>query len=337
MMNRTKSKWLGLGKYGLFIGMLWLSAAFTKPYQAEVAAKIVEKVPELALALPPKTAEKAAFNDFVVEKSLNKPQKDTTQLTVKTPTTVEADTQKLVSATKYVVYKDNHLHFLITAKTRFEDLVRIRQELDRNGMSLEVLAWQMDSLGRYVRKAEIVVKSLSGSPRLIARGKDMESKPIKPIAMTLPINKIRNNNIMFMMYGGDIPAEQSLKDLADLDNEFADFDVRWSKSVYEKVAQNLKLGFYSIPIPSFPAKSLLKEDTPQFYRAFAIMTNEEQKEVLKVNPSLKNAKFRLNDNPADIADIENIPPDKFIKADKYEVYDDKKAVSEIYMLVYTKQ
>ena len=193
-MNRTKSKWLGLGKYGLFIGMLWLSAAFTKPYQAEVAAKIVEKVPELALALPPKTAEKAAFNDFVVEKSLNKPQKDTTQLTVKTPTTVEADTQKLVSATKYVVYKDNHLHFLITAKTRFEDLVRIRQELDRNGMSLEVLAWQMDSLGRYVRKAEIVVKSLSGSPRLIARGKDMESKPIKPIAMTLPINKIRNNN-----------------------------------------------------------------------------------------------------------------------------------------------
>jgi hypothetical protein len=337
MMNRQKSPVAAVFRYGFFIVMLWLCAAFTKPYRAKVAAKIVEKVPELALVLPPKSAEKAVFNDFILEKSLNKPQKDTTQITVKTSTIAEADTQMLISTTKYVVYKGNYLHFLITPKTTFEDLVKIRQELDRHGLGLEVLAWQMDSLGRYVKKAEVVVKNLSGSPRLIARGKDMESKPIKPIAMTLPIKKIRNNNIMLMVYGADIPAEQSLKDLADLDNEFADFDVRWSKSVYEKVAKNLKLGFYRIPVPSFPAKSLLKEDSPQFYRAFAIMTNEKQKEVLKVNSSLRNAKFRLNDNPADLADIENIPPDKFIKADKYEVYDDKKAVSEIYMLVYTKQ
>ncbi|WP_298349042.1 hypothetical protein [Runella sp.] len=67
------------------------------------------------------------------------------------------------------------------------------------------------------------------------------------------------------------------------------------------------------------------------------IAQEDEKEVLKVNPSLKNAKFRLNDNPAFLADIEDISPEKFIKAVKYEVYDSKKAVSEIYMLVYTKQ
>jgi beta-lactamase regulating signal transducer with metallopeptidase domain len=103
MMNKTKSKWLGMGKYGLFIGMLWICAAFTKPYQAKVALKIVEKVPELKLALRPKAAEKAVFNDFALEKSLNKPSTDTAKIVIETPTTVEADTQKLVSATKYVV------------------------------------------------------------------------------------------------------------------------------------------------------------------------------------------------------------------------------------------
>jgi len=338
MMNKAKSKWLGLGKYGVFIGMLWLCAAFTKPYRAEVAAKIVEKVPELALALPPKTAAKAVFNDFVLDKSLDKPEKDTTQLTVKTPATAEADTQKLVSTTKYVVYGPNVLHFLITAKTTFEDLLKIRQELSRNGMSLEVLAWQMDSMGLYLQKVQILVKASSGNPQLISRGFDVSYKPISPIAFTIQLKPMSFMGGTISMKGfSNIPQESSLMKLALADNEFADFDVRWSKSVYEKVAKNLKLGFYRIPVPSFLAKSLLKEDTPQFYRAFAIITNEEQREVLKVNLSLKNAKFRLNDNPADIADIENIPPDKFIKADKYEVYDDKKAVSEIYMLVYTKQ
>jgi hypothetical protein len=336
MMNRTKSKWLGLGKYGVFIGMLWLCAAFTKPYRAKVAAKIVEKVPELGAVLQPKVAEKPVLKDFVLEESLNKLQTDTAKMAVETSTTAEADTQ-LVSATKYVVYKGNYFHFLITAKTTFEDLVKIRQELDRNGMSLEILAWQMDSLGRYIRKAEVVVRSLSGSPRLIARGKDMESKPIKPIAMTLPIKKMSNNNSLLTMYGGDIPAEQSLKVLAELDNEFADFDVRWSQSVAGTVEKYRRKGIYFVPLTFFPAKKLFKEDSPQFFLPFAIMTNEAQKEVLKVNPSLKNAKFRLNDSPAALAEIENIPPDKFIKADKYEVYDEKKAVSEIYMLVYTKQ
>ena len=125
MMNKAKSKWLGLGKYGLFIGMLWLCAAFTKPYRAKVAAQLVEKVPELKLVLTPKTAAKAVFNDFVLEQSLNKPVKDTAQIVVETLTTVEADTQKLVSATKYIVYEGNVLHWLITPKTTMEDLVEM--------------------------------------------------------------------------------------------------------------------------------------------------------------------------------------------------------------------
>lgn len=338
MMNRTKSKWLGLGKYGLFIGMLWLCAAFTKPYQAQIAVKIVEKVPELALALPSKTADKAVFNDFVWKKPLEKLSKDSVQIAVETPIIAEADTQKLISSTKYVVYSPNALHFLITPKTSFEDLVKIRQELHRNRMGFEVLAWQMDSMGLYLQKVQLSIKGTSSRPQWVSRGYDIPSRPIKPIAVTFHLKPAKLKSGLVSMYSiGNVPSEENLKALAASDNDFADFEVRWSKSVYETVAKNIKHGVHSVPVPSFPAKALLIEDSPHFYRAFAIMTNEEQKEVLKVNPSLKNAKFRLNDNPAVLADIENIPPEKFIKADKYEVYDDKKAVWEIYFLVYTKQ
>jgi hypothetical protein len=318
--------------------MLWLCAAFMKPYQAQMALKIVEKVPELKLILSPKTAEKIVLNDFVWNKSLNKPQKDTVQMETVNPSAAETDTQKFISSTKYVVYTPNKLHFLITAKTTFEDLVKIRQELDRHGLSLEVLAWQLDSLGRYLRKVEVVVRGFSSFPKVISRGVDSVSKPIAPIAAILQLKqmKFRGENSTMNIFG-ETPEDKSLKELTFLDKEFAGFDVRWSQSVYEIYLKNRQRGFYNIPITLFTAKSLRKENDVQFQRAFAIMTNEEQKEVLKVNPSLKNAKFRLNDNPAFLADIEDISPEKFIKAVKYEVYDSKKAVSEIYMLVYTKQ
>lgn len=338
MMNKANSQWRGIGNYFAFVGMLWLCAAFTKPYREEVAAKIVEKMPDLKQVLVPEAAPKAVFNDFVLEEPVIKHQKDSVKTVAVDPTIIEADTQKLSSSTKYVVYTPNKLHLLITPKTTFEDLVKIRHELDRHGLSLEVLAWQLDSLGRYVRKAEVIVRGYSSTPKLITRGSDLLNKPISPIAVILQLKqmKFRQENVTMNIFG-ETPAEKSLKELVLLDKEFANFDVRWSQSVYEIYLKNRQKGFYNVPITVFSAKSLLKEDNLRFQRAFAIVTDDAQKEVLRVNSSLKNAKFRLNDNPAFLADIEDIPPDKFIKAVKYEVYDDKKAVSEIYMLVYTKQ
>ncbi len=337
MMNKSKSKWLGVGKYFLFVGMLWICAAFTKPYREEIAAKIVEEVPELKAVMEPKPSPKVVFNDFVLEKSLDKPQKDLVQIAIEPLAKAETDTQTLVSSSKYVVYKGNYLHFLITAKTTFEDLVKIRQELTKNGMNLEILAWQMDSMGRYLHKVQMLMKSSSGTPQLISRGLDNPYKPIRPIAVTLQLKPVNlMSETISMKSFNNVSQERSLIQLALADSEFADFYVRWSQSVAETVEKYRQKGIYFVPSTSFPAKSLLKEDTPHFYRAFAIMTNEEQKEVLKVNLSLKNARFRLNDSPASLAEIENIPPKKFIKADKYEVYDDKKSMNEIYLLVYTK-
>jgi hypothetical protein len=77
-------------------------AAFTKPYRAKVAAQIIENIPELKLVLQPEITKAPALNDFVLEKPLNQWSKDSLQVTVNTPSIAEADTQKLVSSTKYV-------------------------------------------------------------------------------------------------------------------------------------------------------------------------------------------------------------------------------------------
>lgn len=123
---------------GLFITSIWVCAAFTKPYRAKVAAQIVENIPELKLVLQPEMTKAPALNDFVLEKPLNQRSKDSLQVTVNTPSIAEADTQKLVSSTKYVFYEGNFLNWLITPKTRLEDLVDMKKKFAKHSLFFSV-------------------------------------------------------------------------------------------------------------------------------------------------------------------------------------------------------
>lgn len=140
MMNRTKSKWLGLGKYGLFIGMFWLCAAFTKPYRAEVAAKIVEKVPELKLVFAGETVSLPPLRNFIFEAP-----------------------PKRVSATKYVIYKDNKLYWVVTPKVTFKDLTAIQLEFQKSGVKFFVKQMKYDPLGFYLSEISIKTSFLKGT------------------------------------------------------------------------------------------------------------------------------------------------------------------------------
>lgn len=142
MMNKAKSSWKALGKYGVFIGMLWVCAAFTKPYRAEVAAKIVEKMPELEAVLQPKVIEKPALNDFVWEK----------QNTI----------TKLVSKTKYVVYKDNKLYWVVTSKVTLKDINAIQREFEKVGGVFFVKQLKYDPLRYYLSEISVRTSFLKG-------------------------------------------------------------------------------------------------------------------------------------------------------------------------------
>ncbi|WP_298349036.1 hypothetical protein [Runella sp.] len=139
MMNRTKSRWLGVVKYGVFIGMLWLCAAFTKPYRVKVAAKIVEKVPELKLVLEESTTSLPTLNDFVFEAP-----------------------PKLISATKYVIYKGSRLYWVVTPKVTFKDLTAIQLEFQKSGGKFFVKQMKYDPLGFYLSEISIKTSFLKG-------------------------------------------------------------------------------------------------------------------------------------------------------------------------------
>jgi hypothetical protein len=152
MMNSAKSKWLGLGKYAVFIGMLWLCAAFTKPYRAKVAAKIVEKVPELQSVLKQSTASLPKLNDFVFEAPTTHEKQIVAPIT-----SLLQDT--LVSETKYVIYRDKKLYWIITPKSTLKDLADIQREFKKAGCTFLVKQVKFDPLGYFL--LDIGIKSAS--------------------------------------------------------------------------------------------------------------------------------------------------------------------------------
>lgn len=151
MMNRTKSNAWAVGKYGLFIATLWLCVAFTKPYQAEVATKIVEKIPELQGVLqPPIAAEKPKLKDFVMEKIQEKPKIDNLVQAIQAPNALEQGPQEFISSSKYIAYKDSVLYWVITPKTTMEDLVVMRQEFTKRGLYFEITQFKTDPLQLFI-------------------------------------------------------------------------------------------------------------------------------------------------------------------------------------------
>ncbi|MEZ4902025.1 MAG: M56 family metallopeptidase [Spirosomataceae bacterium] len=149
MMNRTKSNAWAVGKYGLFIALLWLCAAFTKPYRTVLAKEIVQQVPDLKVVLEPQTAPtKTKFNDFMIDILLEKPQAASSNNAVAQP--ILADTVAFVSSSKYITYKDSVLYWVITPKTTMEDLVVMRQEFAKRGLYFEITQFKTDPLQLFI-------------------------------------------------------------------------------------------------------------------------------------------------------------------------------------------
>jgi hypothetical protein len=172
MMNKAKSSWKALGKYGVFIGMLWVCAAFTKPYRAEVAAKIVEKVPDLEVVLQPKVNEKPALNDFVWVNESSSEENNMTPIAAKNQDT-------LVSETKYVTYSGKKLYWLITPKVSLKDLADIQREFQKVGCIFFVKQMKFDPLGYFLLDAGVKIASLSGKGKCENTGTMETGKPIQ--------------------------------------------------------------------------------------------------------------------------------------------------------------
>lgn len=323
MMNRTKSKWLGLGNYGLFIGMLWLCAAFTKPYQAQIAVKIVEKVPELALALPPKTADKAVFNDFVWKKPLEKLSKDSVQIAVETPTISEADTQKLVSATKYVVYEGTTLHWVITPKTTLEDLFAMKQEFKRHNLKLEIRQMKMDPMQSFLQRISVISNTPDGGSCAWDEGKDI----LKPIAS--------HGGYITIVLGGCGTTDKgnmhpNLKIISEQDEKTANEDFYKNRIEYLIIETDSRIGGGGSR--TMPRKSL------EYYKEKkknSSLLNLNENDFLQVAETHRNDIILLNGKPSTLEEVEKIALKDFYAAIFKETWEKDKSQRKNYILIFT--
>lgn len=246
MMNRTKSKWLGLGKYGVFIGMLWLCGAFTKPYRAEVAAKIVEKVPELEVVLQPKVAEKAVFNDFVFE-ALPKP----------------------VSATKYVIYRGNRLYWVVTPKVTFQDLAAIQKEFQKIGGKFFVKQMKYDPLGFYLSEVSIKTAYLKGGGSCATDDLKVVDKPISAFGGWIqPENKTCgiSDNSWDSMFDKIVEQDKNAieKWMNDRQSDYGKAKEEAKRQEEDALLQDISREFYKNPLKAHNGFTKLGEDALQY-------------------------------------------------------------------------
>ena len=333
MMNKTKSKWVGLGKYGVFIGMLWLCAAFTKPYQAQIAVKIVEKVPELKLVLPSKTSEKVELNDFVWEKPLDKPKKDTTQITIETLNTAEADTQKLVSATKFIVYEGNVLHWLITPKTTMEDLVEMKKEFAKRNLIFDVSEFKLDPLNLFITgvAARGSRSSRSGCGFKTSSPKDDEIKPITSHGGYISIGQSGSCGTAYMK---DMPL--ILNEIADQDDKIAEEERKKNQVSYLEIRTADSLG------PG-GSSSITKENlvnSPKVNSGNSLVKksnylNLSETDLLSIAKPHRNDIVLLNGKPSTVEEVEKIHVNDFHSAIFKETWSEGKLQRQHYILIFT--
>ncbi len=162
MMNKRKSAWYAFGKYGLFISAIWVCAAFTKPYQEIVKATLVKKMPEL---------------QPVFQVSANIPKENLRDFEWKSPAPITlldshsisiepkfVSTSQPVASTKYLIYRDSTVYWLVTSKSKLSDLNAIQQELNKYGLEFETTEFKLDPLRLFNQRIGVIcLKKGSGS------------------------------------------------------------------------------------------------------------------------------------------------------------------------------
>ncbi|MFN8347699.1 MAG: M56 family metallopeptidase [Spirosomataceae bacterium] len=326
MMNKSGTKGVALGKYVLFVGMLWLCAAFTKPYQAQVGAKIVEKVPELKLALLPKATEKIVFNDFVLEKPLSKPQQDTAQTVIETSTVAKADTQKLVSSTKYVIYEENYLHWLITPKTTMEDLVEIKKEFTKRNLMFDVTEFKLDPLNLFIIGVAAKGSRNENSGCMIrAYTTDISVEPIPSRGGYISIGEpgycgTTNKSNM----------RANLKEIAEQDERIAKEDRNKNRIKYLEIQAESSLGAGGHT--TYTKQSLIQTKS---LKGKTERINLSDNELIIIDETRRNDIVLLNGKPSTLEEIEKIPVKDFHSAIFKETWTEDKSQRKNYILIFT--
>lgn len=205
MMNKRKSSWEAVGKYGLFIASIWVCAAFTKPYREEVQKIIVQKVPELKDVLTShQTHPSPHFNDFELAPA---------PVAIPELTSI-AFSDTLVSKTPYVVFQNNRLYWLVTPKCTLQDLANIQDEFRKIGWNFSVDQIKFDPFSHFITAIDLTTAWAKNDRKSQCQSKIDDTK--KPIALTGGSIEIAKN---YCSAGRTYTAIASLAELAQKDEQ----------------------------------------------------------------------------------------------------------------------
>ena len=328
MMNKRKSSWKAFGKYGLFIASIWVCAAFTKPYREKVQKIIVQKVPELKLVLQPEMAKKPALNDFVLEKPLNQPSKDSLHVTINTPSIAEVDTQKLISSTKYVFYEGNYLHWLITAKTTLEDLVDIKKEFAKHNLLFSVSELKLDPLNLFI--IGVTAKSSQNEDSGCMISSYITDNSIEPIPSRGGYISIREPNY----YCGTTVKNNmraALKGIAEHDEKIAQEEWKKNSIKYLEIQTERSLGVGGYT--TYTKQSLIQTKSSG---GKTQRINISDNDLISIAESYRNDIILLNGKPSTIEEIEKVSIQNFHSAIFKETSDKDKNQRKHNLLIFTK-
>ncbi|WP_051211216.1 M56 family metallopeptidase [Runella zeae] len=162
MMNKRNSAWNAFGKYGLFISAIWVCAAFTKPYQEIVKTNLIKKMPELQPVFQVSTTiPKENLRDFEWKSPAPITHLDSNSISTQ-PKFVS--TSQPVTSTKYLIYRDSTVYWLVTSKSKLSDLNAIQQELNKYGLEFETTEFKLDPLRLFNQRIGVIcLKKGSGS------------------------------------------------------------------------------------------------------------------------------------------------------------------------------
>ncbi len=326
MMNKSKSKWLGVGKYFLFVAMLWFCAAFTKPYRKKIATKIVKEIPELKVVMEPKPSPKVVFNDFVLEKPLVKPQKDSVHIITEPMAKAEADTQTLVSSSKYITYAKGVLHWLVTPKTTLEDFVEMKKEFAKRDLIFEVTEVKMDPLNTFIVGITAgAVRNKGGGATIRAYAPEDSIRPIPSRGGYISIGKSGFGGTSFKKDMVD-----ALRTIAIQEEEIAQNEWDKNRIKYLQIQTTNHLGGGGSTTFTKESLTQLKSQAKK-----SKYINLSGNDFLRIAEGRRNDIFMIDGKPATLEEIEKTPLSRFHSAIFMDAWNNGHAEKKYYTLIFT--
>jgi hypothetical protein len=344
MMNKANSPWKSIGKYFAFVGMLWLCAAFTKPYREEVAAEIVEKMPELKVVFESPTPPLPSLKDYVFKAS-GTPKKEAVIPIISSP----QDT--FVSRTKYVIYKDNKLHWVVTPTMTFEDFLAIHEEFEKVGATFFVKKTDYDRISHYLSSIHLKTSFLKDGEDCYTNVSGAKQEPITAFGGWVAIEGGRaeiNKTSFDSQFSSVVAADKEKVDkwLTSHSAEYRKAElaaeirkVEHELNNYESQWRGMTNKFYSSPLKTPNGIVKFRPDALQHLCQLGARNRiyfEDRQ--LRIENLYKSSEFFINNQPSTFQQAEKLTIDEIRYVVSYALYTDSTRKSaHRTMIIFTKE